>query len=216
VAPYRAWRAVAEANNLLLMVPQGIDDPDGHAGWNDCRADAGGHPDTDDVGFVRAALAQLGETHRVDADRIYAMGTSNGGHMAIRLAQEAPNIVAGIGVIAAGMPANSSCADSVVPVSALFMWGTDDPLAPYDGGAMAGDRGDILSADASIEYWINRNLTAATPAVTAHPDLDADDQSTVERDVYVGGADDTRVALYRIVGGGHMADEMWSFFDGRR
>jgi polyhydroxybutyrate depolymerase len=124
VAPYRAWRAVAEANNLLLLVPQGIEGPNGHAGWNDCRSDAVGNPDTDDVGFLKAALTELSGTHRVDRDRISAVGTSNGGHMAIRLAQEAPEVMDGITVIAAGMPANSSCADSGVPVSAVFMWGT--------------------------------------------------------------------------------------------
>jgi polyhydroxybutyrate depolymerase len=203
VAPYGEWQAVAEANNLLLLVPQGAEGSNGHAGWNDCRSDVVGNPDSDDVSFIHAALEQMSETHRVDTDRVFAVGTSNGGHMAIRLAQELPEVFAGIGVIAAGMPTNSKCLSSQQPVSAVFMWGTDDPIAPFSGGAMAGDRGDILSADRSIQYWIDRNRTATTPSVTAFPDLDPGDDSTVERHFYEGHGGSSHVALYRVAGGGH-------------
>lgn len=236
-APYSEWRAVADANNILLMVPQGVDGPNGHAGWNDCRTDSVGSPASDDVSFISAALEQMSETYQVDADRVFAVGTSNGGHMAIRLAQELPHVFAGIGVIAAGMPVNSGCADAGLPISVLFMWGTEDPFAPYGGGAMAGQRGDILSADHSIQYWIDRNQTVSTPGVTAFADIDSGDNSTVDRYLYEGGDDNTAVSFYRVAGGGHvepsvahqyrwlfqrvvgeqnhdieMADEMWTFF----
>lgn len=237
-APYRQWQAIADANQLLLLIPQGSEGPNGHAGWNDCRADAAGNPEVDDVAFVTAALAATVEDYAGDADRVFAVGTSNGGHMAIRLAMEQPEAFSGIGVVAAGMPSNSTCPDSDAPVSSLFMWGTEDPLAPYDGGAMAGDRGEIMSAESSIRYWVERNGTSSTPTATAFADIDAQDASIVERLVYEDGTDDTRVALYRVDGGGHtepsiaeqyrrlflrvvgeqnhdieMAVEVWQFFD---
>jgi polyhydroxybutyrate depolymerase len=203
VSPYSEWQNVADANNLLLMIPQGVDGTNGHAGWNDCRADVVGNPTTDDVAFITTALDEMAETYLVDTERVFAVGTSNGGHMAIRLAQEAPDRLAGIGVIAAGMPANITCVDSDVPMSAAFMWGTEDPIAPYEGGAMVSDRGEILSADASIQYWVERNGTSTEPSVTAFPDIDSGDDSTVDRFVYEGGTGDSRVALFRVTGAGH-------------
>lgn len=203
IAPYREWQAVADANGLLLLIPQGLEGSNGHTGWNDCRTDAVGNPGSDDVSFIAAALDEMSETYQVDTGQIFAVGTSNGGHMAIRLAQESPRFFAGIGVIAAGMPANSGCIDSGRSVSVAFMLGTDDPLAPYVGGAMAGNRGDILSADASIQFWVDRNQTVTAPVVTAFADIDDGDNSTVDRFLYEAGDGETRVALYRITGGGH-------------
>lgn len=157
--------------------------------------------------------------------------------MAQRLAQEIPEQLTGIGVIAAGVPVNSACRDSAVPVSAAFMWGTDDPIAPFDGGQMAGDRGAILSAQQSIDVWVNRNGTDRSATSTNFPDIDKNDESAVQRLLYDGGVNGTKVALYRVDGGGHtepsiaaqyrrlfervvgqqnhdveMADELWSFF----
>lgn len=238
-SPYSVWQDVAEAENIVLLIPQGVDGPNGHAGWNDCRRDAAGNPGSDDVAFIAAAIDMVNTTHRVDEERVYVVGTSNGGHMAQRLADEAPDVIAGIGVIAAGVAANSECVSSDVPVSALFMWGTDDPIAPFAGGQMASDRGEILSAAASIERWVDRNDTVGVADVMEFPNVDDGDASTARLELYTGGAGGARVALYRIEGGGHtepsvdeqysrlfewlvgrqnhdieMAIEVWRFFEG--
>ncbi len=236
-SPYAVWQEVADDNGLLLLVPQGADGPSGHAGWNDCRADGQGNPTTDDVAFIDAAITQVGSSYQVDKGRVFATGTSNGGHMAIRLAQESASSVAGIAVIAAGMPATSQCASSAGPISALFMVGTADPIAPFDGGAMASDRGTILSAADSVNYWLGRNGMTDPPVVNDFEDIDSEDQSTVQRSLYSSDETGTVVAMYRIDGGGHaepsieahyrplfervvgnqnhdieMATEVWSFF----
>lgn len=241
VSPYEQWQPVADANNILLLIPQGEKGSNGQRGWNDCRSDASGNPETDDVAFITAAVDHVGSSYRVDTDQLFAVGTSNGGHMSIRLAQEAAERFAGVAVIAAGMPINSRCTSSDLPVSALFMWGTADPIAPHNGGAMASNRGQILSADDSIAYWVERNGVDAAPVVTSFPDLDTGDDSTVERLLYEGGTDGAQVALYRVTGGGHtepsiaaqyrrlflrlvgnqnhdieMADEVWEFFQNTR
>lgn len=235
--PYSAWQEIADANNILLIIPQGVDGANGHAGWNDCRSDVVGNPDSDDVAFITRALDQVSETFQVDDERIFAVGTSNGGHMAIRLAHESPTRFAGTAVIAAGMPANNGCANAPTPISTAFMWGTEDPLAPYEGGPMAGRRGDILSADASIQYWIKRNGTTTSPETTKYSDLDPADNSTVERMFFKSEEDQAHVALFTVSGGGHtepsvehqyrrlvkrvlgeqnhdieMADVLWEFF----
>lgn len=240
-APFAQWQRIADAEGLFLLIPQGEEGTDGNTGWNDCRLDAAGNSTADDVGFITAAIDEVGTTYELDLERIYAVGISNGGHMAQRLADEAAERIDGIAVIAAGAPVNSSCEPSSTPISALFMWGTADPLAPYEGGAMAGGRGEIFSADETVARWLARNGITATPTVTAFDDQDTADDSTVERLLYSGGIDDTAVALYRVDGGGHiepsieaqygrlferlvgrqnhdieMADQVWEFFASAR
>ena len=236
-SPYSLWQPLADSENFALLIPQGSDGPEGDTGWNDCRADASGNPTTNDVAFLVAAAHEVAEDRNIDLENVFAVGTSNGGHMAQRLADEAPSLVRGIGVIAAGVTANSACASSNEPVAALFMWGTADPIAPFAGGQMASDRGEILSADASIARWVERNGLAGTPTETNFPDLEDGDDSTVVRASY-RTENRAPVDLYRVVGGGHtepsiseqyrrlfervvgrqnhdieMAEEVWAFFE---
>lgn len=63
--------------------------PDGYEGhFNDCRRVASFSAralNVDDVGFVRRITEQLVEEEQVDPERVYTIGFSNGGHMALRL-----------------------------------------------------------------------------------------------------------------------------------
>jgi len=54
----------------------------------------------DDVGFVRAIVADLQSMASIDMKRIYATGISNGGIMSYRLACEASDLIAAIGPVA--------------------------------------------------------------------------------------------------------------------
>jgi polyhydroxybutyrate depolymerase len=87
----------------------------------------------------------------------------------------------------------------------LLMNGTADPLLPWDGGPMGvgrGERGSVLSAEASIAVW--RTLGGFDLAGrTEHlADLDDSDDSTVVRTSWPAGGP-PRLVLYRITGGGH-------------
>jgi polyhydroxybutyrate depolymerase len=50
----------------------------------------------DDVGFIRALIAELSNAYAIDPKRIYVTGISNGGIMAYRLACEASDVIAAI------------------------------------------------------------------------------------------------------------------------
>ncbi len=97
--------------------------------------------------------------------------------MAQRLADEAPDLLAGIGVVAAGVAVNSTCAQSARPMPALFMWGTDDPIAPFDGGPMAGNRGVISSELQDVQELTNffeRTVSAYQVGVEGEVGFDDD------------------------------------------
>jgi polyhydroxybutyrate depolymerase len=243
-APYRQWNAIADREGLLLVAPQGVDGGDGKAGWNDCRADADSNPDIDDVAFIAAIIAAVHRDHRVSTGRVYVLGSSNGGQMALRMAIERPDMITAAAAIVASMPAHSECAAPTRFVPVLFINGTEDPLMPFKGGSVGEDtfqRGSVLSTPASVDLWAKLAGAVSTLEATPMPDLSAEDNSRVFRETHAMRHGQPAVVLYRIEGGGHvepsrkeryprwlsrwlgaqnadieMADEAWAFFRGQR
>jgi len=214
-APYEAWVGIAQEENIILVVPNGTDGSSGHRG----------------IDFV------LNE-HNANSSKVFAVGTSNGGHMAMRLAQEIPDKLKAFAAIVASNSINSKCTKSTLPISALFMNGTEDPINPYGGGKIKGNRGEVLSAQETTAYWVNRNQTDTSHTITDFTDTNTSDKSTLKKHLYVNGINNTEVAFYEVIGGGHtepsiaqryggffkdfivgeqngdieMADEVWNFF----
>lgn len=236
-APYKVWLDIALQENLIIVVPNGTLGSSNSRGWNDCRDDAPTNPNTNDVQFTVDLLDFVKTQYNSNDSKTYAVGTSNGGHFAIRLAQEIPNRITAFASIVASNAVNSKCLNSTTHVSALFMNGTDDPILPYDGGQMASNRGEVLSTDNTISYWVQRNETDTTPEITELPNLNTDDGSTITEYLYKNGANGTEVGLYKVNNGGHtepslserysalflllvgnqngdieMANEIWDFF----
>lgn len=239
-APYRQWNAIADREHLVLVVPQGIDGGDGKPGWNDCRADAKTNPDIDDVAFLSAVIGAVRRDARMASDRVYVVGSSNGGQMALRMAIERPEMITATAAIVASMPAHSECTTPKRFVPVLFMNGTDDPLMPFEGGNVANDafqRGSVLSTQASVDLWSKLPGTASTHEATPMTDLSTEDNSRVFRETHATRGGRPSVMLYRIEGGGHvepsrkeryphwlsrwlgaqnadieMAEEVWAFF----
>lgn len=230
---------IADEHGFLVVYPDGVG---GH--WNDCREVApyaARRLGIDDVGFARALVAHLRARWKVDGERVFATGFSNGGHMAIRLALEAPDLVAGVAPVIASLPAetNMVCRVSGEPVSILLMNGTDDPINPYEGGEVAlygtfVKRGLVVSTEASAAWFARLAGHTGQPERERLPDRDGDDGSTVERARWSGRGRKS-VVLYSVRGGGHTvphptaraprllgrtnadvtaAEEIWSFFSG--
>jgi poly(3-hydroxybutyrate) depolymerase/protein-S-isoprenylcysteine O-methyltransferase Ste14 len=116
--------------------------PDGHGrAWNECRRlapYAAKRDGVDDVAFARALAAQLHDEHGADARRVHALGFSNGGHLALRLALEAPDLVRSAVAIGASLPlpADLDCVPSGAPAPVMFVLGTEDPINPHAGGTV--------------------------------------------------------------------------------
>jgi polyhydroxybutyrate depolymerase len=245
VGPMSEFAGLADAEKFIIIIPNGVDPttglsgPTGQFNWNDCRNDAGvSETGADDVGFLGALIDWAEANFNIDQGRVYATGASNGGMMAYRLAFELSDRVAAVAALIANLPANSECiAEPLNPASVLIMNGTADPLMPYGGGQVAGNRGEVLSADATRDAWRSFLGTAPVPEHTVPPDLDPDDGGVVEIDLYSGGSAGKRVAFYRVNGAGHLppsiahvapasleqvlgkqnhdieaADEIWAFF----
>lgn len=240
-SPYKVWLDIAEENDVIVAIPNGLFTSEDEKGWNDCRSDALTNSNADDVQFINDLIDKIIDTYQANSNRVYISGSSNGGHMCIKLAQEIPEKITAFASIISSNAVNSDCSNSTVPVSALFMNGTNDPLLPYDGGQMTGNRGEVFSTQSTLDYWVNRNGTASTPTTTNLPDNNSNDNCTVEKNVYSNGSNNIEVVLYKIIGGGHtepsiierytaplvpfalgnqngdieMAEEVWSFFQNK-
>jgi polyhydroxybutyrate depolymerase len=145
-----------EARRLgfVVVYPQGIDHK-----WTDLRQVTLDPQQrtlgADDVGFLIALTDHLAAQGTIDAARVYYVGHSNGGFLAITMACTHAERVAGIGIVAANLP-KADC-KLARPVPSIFFHGTKDPLVPYEGGSVArGQRGFIRSAEETVAVFADR------------------------------------------------------------
>lgn len=195
---------VADRNGFIVVYPQGV-----NREWNEERGSGMTlrRSDADDVGFINALIDHLAAQYPIDLTRIYAMGISNGGFMSLRLACNLSDRLAGIGVIAAQLTEDmiSGCVP-IKPLRVAIFNGVDDPIIPYDGGAVriSGQyRGDVLSTQDQVDFWLRVN--GCEPTITETMTLNARplDGTFVEMTGYTLCSPGGAVRLYRIVGGGH-------------
>lgn len=176
--------------------------PDGFAGtWADGRgttpADRAG---IDDVDFVKVLVRQLGEMLRVDPERVYAVGFSNGGMFVQRLLLEWPEGFRAGATVGATLPENLGDRPLRGPFRPLLLvHGTSDPIVPWAGGMVSSTNGGrVLSMPATVDFWAGRGGFSARGEAESLPDR-FDDGTAVRRWRYGTGA----LQLYEIQNGGH-------------
>lgn len=181
--------------------------PEALGDWSDGRRDADGRPfsDADDVGFLRSLVERLAAQGVVDRDRVFVAGPSIGGMMTLRMACEAPDLIAGAVVAIAALPEGLDC-PAAAPLPMLFLHGTADRIVPPEGGRIGGDsifirnRGRVGAVADTVALFSARNGCDGYTE-TALPDRAPDDASRAFRRDYRGCA--APLAHYVIEGGGH-------------
>jgi polyhydroxybutyrate depolymerase len=137
------WAEKADQEDFLAVFPEGTPpDPsrpgrfrDNPQTWNDGSNRNGiGAVDREvaDVAFVSAMLSDLGKRFKVDQNRIYVTGFSNGASMSFRLAREISQVLAAAAPVAGADWLAGNKPGRLVPL--LYMTGTADPLNPFPGG----------------------------------------------------------------------------------
>ncbi len=151
--------------------------------------------DIDDVGFLRSLVRVLSDRYPIDPARIYATGLSNGGMMSYRLACDASDLFAAIGVVA-GTQTASHCQPAQA-VSVLHIHGSADRnVLPGGGnGDKALDKAPKPPVREAIDFWTRANGTDRSPRREV--------RSNIEREIFDGGRDDSSVEFLLIKGAGH-------------
>ena len=154
----------------------------------------------DDIGFLRAVVADVQGRVAIDPTRIYATGMSNGGMMAHRLACEAPDVFRAVAAVA-GTEAAPNCQPSR-PVSVLHIHALDDTHVRYEGGAGPDafrDRSqvmDFVSVSETMARWARRLQCSSPP----RPVLAV---AGARCEAYAGCASGAQLQLCTVDGGGH-------------
>ncbi len=223
------WRQIAdtEPGRVLILVPNGaqitadtIWDADNlpqfnttgsNQHWNDCRSDTNfgpGAEDVDDVGFIAALIDWVeASEYNIDPDRIYVVGSSNGGMMSYRLARELNDRIAGIAAFIAAEPSDNtnSCGAPTQSMPVFIANGTADQVIPWAGSnAPCPDVGCLKSGTATRTVWTTTNgLASVTPVTVNYTDVFANDgPSTVSSQRWA--ANGREVMFYTVSGGGHL------------
>ena len=206
---------LADKENFIVIYPNGYFNH-----WNDCRASASYKANTDDVDditFLKEIEQKIQNELNIKFDNEFAVGYSNGGHFCFKLALEAPDWIDGIAAISANLPvdANLDCKKSNQFVPILLCNGTEDKINPYQGGLVEifGDtsRGMVLSTDLTIDYFRKIGKLPSDSKKSDLPDINKDDNSTVEMYKWKTGTSQ-KIVLYKIIGGGHTIPNLKSKF----
>ena len=147
--------ATSDEHSFVVVYPDGLEKH-----WGDQRAMTG-FDRKGDLSFISALLDELIRDFKIDPKRVYSTGISNGGFFSQDLAIAFPDRIAAIASVAATVSVpvfNKVTPPQPVPI--LFMLGDQDPIVPYNGGAIklgSETRGAAVSATDSVDYWCKAN-----------------------------------------------------------
>lgn len=207
----------AVANGYIVAYPTGTGlAPSWNAGTCCGVASA---TNVDDVAFTSAIIDAVAQNACIDRAKVYAVGYSNGGFLAHRLACELSDKIAGVASVAGVMGIDDCSPTRAIPV--LQIHGSSDLTVSYGGNLLLG----YPSVDQTMEDWAERHNC---PEQEPEEFFNEGDSTCIR---YQGCA--APLARCRVSGGGHTwpggtaplirgkvssdldaTDMMWQFFQG--
>jgi polyhydroxybutyrate depolymerase len=212
---------LSKTENFIVVYPDGYK----HY-WNECRKTANSEANRlniDEQTFFIAMIGYFKKKYTINETRVFAVGTSGGGHMAYKLAVTMPAKFRAITAIIANLPDmnNMDCAEAKVAVPVMIVNGTSDTTNPYQGGEVISNNvsmGFVRSTDKTFSYWSDLAGYAGEPVKTALPDNDPHDGKTIERYSFLEKGK-PEITLLKVIGGKHdypndidVHVEAWAFF----
>ena len=194
---------VVDTKGFVLVMPDGTLNERGDRYWNGTPACCDPSDSIDDVGYLTGLIEEAKQTYRIDENRVYLVGHSNGGFMSFRMACEASEFITAIVSLAGSTfddPAD--CQPATRPVSVLAVHGTADATIPYAGRA-----GFYPGAVETVEYFATAaGCDSGAPTIVGNLDLVAAvDGEETEQVEYTTGCDaGVDAALWTIEGGAHI------------
>jgi polyhydroxybutyrate depolymerase len=230
------FERLADERGFAVVYPNG---ENGH--WNTCEIDKDAQqPSIDDVRFLTALADKFVDEIGTDRNRVFGVGLSEGGYMAIRLALEAPRFRA-LASVEANLPApeNFQCKPVTQGgASVILIHGTKDRLVPFEGGEGSLIFGllknpRVLSSHATAQYFADLDSIMGRPVTTRSISADG---FGIEQSIWSNGSG-AEVELIAIDGAGHTfpqpyyrarrilgpsprdpnaAEVIWAFFERQR
>lgn len=192
------YHARAERDKAIVVYPEATSKH-----WNDKLGGSYALTDNiDDVGYLTQLIDYFIDDFKADPKRIYFSGSSNGGMMTYRLSCDIPDKIRAIAPFVSTIsPQVAKEFASAKPIPIIITSGTADSVIKWNGGSIKVTQTPvILSGDENVAYWVARNGAKKKAKITLLPNIEPEDNSTVEIQHYKGKND---VVLYKIIGGAH-------------
>jgi polyhydroxybutyrate depolymerase len=182
---YSQFDDVADQNGFIVIYPNGTGES-----WSTIG--------NKDIDFLTHLVDSIRSNYSTN-DCLFVTGFSQGGFMTYKFANNTSHSVTAIAVGSGNMSSASQTASENAPqIPMIHFHGTTDNTVPYDGTSPF-----IPPVENTIQWWVNHNNCNTTPIITNMPDLDPNDNSTVEKYYYGNGNNDSEVTFYKVIGGGH-------------
>jgi len=210
---------VSDAEGFLYVTPNGTKDSTGQQFWNGtnacCDFDLKG---TDDVGYVRALVADVAKHFALDPKRVFAVGLSGGAVFVHRLACDAPDLFAAVISVSGATWKDDTKCKPKEGISLVELHGDSDDTVLYAGGELQGVT--YPSAKDTVAHWAGHDgctggLVPGGAALDLVPSL-AGAETIVE---HYDGCAKGAVELWTVKGGVHappfgptFGPALWTFF----
>lgn len=154
----------ANSENFIIVYPNGYLGPGKKRTWNaGYCCGAAKAQDINDVKFISSLIDKLSSEFKINTQKIYITGHSNGGMMGYRIASELSNKIAAIAVNSCSMVVKSPINPyRAVPV--LHMHSILDVNIPFNGGIGVNGR-YFPPVDSILNIWANINACNAIPQI---------------------------------------------------
>ncbi|MEO6096603.1 MAG: alpha/beta hydrolase-fold protein [Fibrobacteria bacterium] len=159
---------------------------------------------TENFPYFFALLDSVDARYKIDRNRVYMTGFSQGGFISFAAACFYPDIFAAVAPESGHINASASCKNTR-PVPILLTWGASEGASSF-----LKDR----------DYWLNKNKCPTTGTMTKPYPASKPNSKSV-RVVYGPCEGNTQVIIDSIIGQGHkwpslndiyQSDEVWNFF----
>lgn len=150
------FNQLAEKEGFLIVYPFGL-----NKAWVDGRKLPDEDSRADDEKFLLTLKEKLQKEFGIR--KFFLFGYSNGGFMTQKMAFKYPDSFSGYASVVSTISENLSKEKPKQPVPVLFINGTEDPIVPYKGGMIQGNRGNVLAAEDTVKHWVKWNKCSVKP-----------------------------------------------------
>ncbi len=196
------FRKIADTANFILVLPQGLSTSTfgvSLPGWDVWNTVAAGQPDRD---FIINLLDTVESRYKINTNRVYTAGFSQGAYMSYNLGCQNSLRFAAVSSTSGSMATTylTAC-NAQHPTPVIEIHGNNDALVSYTGGSAT-----TTATETVVKYWVDYNHCNPVPTIDSLADV-ADsltvDMSKVIHYVYTGGTKGATVEFYKVLNGGH-------------
>ncbi len=227
---YSGINQIADLEGFMVAYPQGTKDSRNNNFFNvgyEFHSDS----KVDDIGFIREIVLNLSKEFKLNPEKVFATGMSNGGDMSYLLACRSSDLFTAVAPVAGVMMKDTldNCnPDKKIPIFEIH--GTKDLISKFQGDMKNQDQwGPYYDLPSTIEFWANLHALREKQIIQLE-DKDKNDGTTITFERYWSKESDKEVWFYIVNEGNHTwpgmkgffgrtanqdintAEEIWSFF----